>query len=129
MNNDAARANLAGLTALGTHLELDDFGTGYSSLAQLQRLPIGTIKIDRAFIRDLELERSAQAVVRAAIEMAHALGKTVVAEGVEHAGQLELLRGMGCDVLQGYFLSPPVTSAKFVELLRGYAGAASVQRV
>jgi diguanylate cyclase (GGDEF)-like protein len=118
MNNDAARANLAGLTALGTPLELDDFGTGYSSLAQLQRLPIVGIKIDRAFVRDIELERGSQAVVRAAIEMAHALGKTVVGEGVEHAGQLEMLRSMGCDVVQGYFLSPPVTAVKFADLLR-----------
>ena len=121
MDQDGARANLAGLTALGVPLELDDFGTGYSSLAHLQRLPIGTIKIDRGFIRDIEVERSSQAVVRAAIDMAEALGKSVVAEGVEHAGQLALLHTMGCYVMQGYLLSPPVTAAKFVEVLRSYA--------
>jgi diguanylate cyclase (GGDEF)-like protein len=127
MNNDAARANLAGLSALGTPLELDDFGTGYSSLAHLQKLPIVAIKIDRAFVRDIEAERSAQAVVRAAIEMAHALGKTVVGEGVEHAGQLELLRSMGCDLVQGYVLSAPVTAAKFADLLRSRPAAARAE--
>ena len=125
MDHNAAAANIAGLTALGTPLELDDFGTGYSSLAQLQRLPIATIKIDRAFIRDIEIERGAQAVVRAAIDMAHALGKAVVAEGVEYPAQLALLRTMGCDVVQGFCISPPVNALKFSELVRARAPEAS----
>ena len=125
MDHAAAAANIAGLTALGTPLELDDFGTGYSSLAQLQRLPIATIKIDRTFIRDLEVERSAQAMVRATIDMAHALGKSVVAEGVEYAGQLAQLRAMGCDLVQGFFISPPVNPGKLSELLRARSSAGS----
>ena len=121
MDHAAAAANVAGLTALGTPLELDDFGTGYSSLAQLQRLPIATIKIDRVFIRDIEIERSAQAMVRATIDMAHALGKSVVAEGVEYPAQLALLRAMGCDMVQGFVISPPVSPGKLTELLRSRA--------
>jgi EAL domain-containing protein (putative c-di-GMP-specific phosphodiesterase class I) len=125
MENEAAEANLAGISAFGVRLELDDFGTGYSSLAHLQRLPVATIKLDRAFIRSIEANASAQAVVRAAIDMAHALGKSVVAEGVENAGQLALLERMGCDTMQGYFLSPPVTADRFVELLGAHAPAAA----
>ena len=123
MDHAAAAANVAGLTALGTPLELDDFGTGYSSLAQLQRLPIATIKIDRVFIRDIEIERSAQAMVRATIDMAHALGKSVVAEGVEYPAQLALLRAMGCDMVQGFVISPPVSPGKLTELLRARAAS------
>jgi EAL domain-containing protein (putative c-di-GMP-specific phosphodiesterase class I) len=124
MEHEAIEGNLLGLNALGIQLELDDFGTGYSSLAHLQRLPIAAIKLDRAFIRGIETNAGAQAVVRAAIDMAHALGKSVVAEGVEQVGQLALLERMGCDTLQGYFLSPPVTAAKLVELLAARTPAA-----
>jgi diguanylate cyclase (GGDEF)-like protein len=119
MDEEATAKNLEALTALGTPLELDDFGTGYSSLARLQRLPVAAIKIDRSFIRDIDGDAGAQAVVRAAIEMAHALDKWVLAEGVEHAGQASMLETMGCDSLQGYFLSPPVTADKLTELLAG----------
>ena len=83
------------------------------------------IKIDRAFIGEIEVERGAQAVVRAAIEMAHALGKSVVAEGVEYAGQLAQLRALGCDVVQGFFISPPVNPGKLSELLRARSSASS----
>jgi len=117
MDHSAAAANLAGLTELGVRLELDDFGTGYSSLAHLQRLPIATIKVDRAFVRNIATDPSAHAVVRATVDMAHALGKSVVAEGVEYAAQLALLRKMNCDVVQGYYTSPPLTAAALVEFL------------
>jgi len=117
-DNVAANANLAGLIKLGTPLELDDFGTGYSSLAYLQRLPVATVKLDQAFIRTIETNRSTQAVVRAAIDMAHALGKTVVAEGVESEGQAALLTNMKCDTMQGYYLSKPVPAADFAQLVR-----------
>ena len=117
MDHTAAEANLAGLTELGVRLELDDFGTGYSSLAHLQRLPIATIKVDRAFVRNIATDPSAHAVVRATIDMAHALGKVVVAEGVEYAAQLALLRKMNCDLVQGYYISAPLTAPALVELL------------
>ena len=73
----------------------------------------------------MESNESAQAVVKAAIDLAHALGKAVIAEGVEHAGQAALLRGMGCDVIQGHYVSAPVLPAKFVELLGAYGAATS----
>ncbi len=114
----AANANLAQLYQLGTRLELDDFGSGYSSLARLQRLPVAGVKLDQAFIAPIERSFSAQAVVRAAIEMAHALGKYVVAEGVETAGQRKLLSIMACDLIQGYHLSPALPAAQFAELVR-----------
>ena len=117
-DNEAANANLTGLFKLGTPLELDDFGTGYSSLAYLQRLPVATVKLDQAFIRTMETSRSTQAVVRAAIDMAHALGKSVVAEGVENERQAALLTDMKCDTMQGYYLSEPVPAFEFSQLVR-----------
>jgi diguanylate cyclase (GGDEF)-like protein len=124
MDHEAVEVNLAGISAFGVRLELDDFGTGYSSLAHLQRLPVAAVKLDGAFIRGIEGDTSAQAVVRAAIDMAHALGKSVVAEGVENAAQLALLKQMGCDTMQGYHLSPPLIADRFVELLGAHAPAA-----
>ena len=117
MDHEAVKTNLVRLSALGVALELDDFGTGYSSLAHLQRLPIVAVKLDRAFILNIETNANARAVVRAAIDMAHALGKSVGAEGVEHAGQAALLQKIGCDMMQGYLLSPPVTAENFVDVL------------
>jgi diguanylate cyclase (GGDEF)-like protein len=112
-DSGAADATLARLSALGTPLELDDFGTGYSSLAYLQRLPVATIKLDRSFIRGIAESDNAQAIVRAAIAMVHALGKEVVAEGVETAEQLHLLRDWDCDAVQGYYLSKPLPASEF----------------
>ena len=76
------------------------------------------MKLDRAFIESMHQSDSAQAVVRAAIDMAHALGKTVIAEGVEHGEELALLVQMGCDVVQGYYISAPVTAGNFAALVR-----------
>ena len=112
-----AEQHLARLHQLGARLELDDFGTGYSSLARLQRLPVAGVKLDRSFIASMEDSSDAQAVVRSAIEMAHALGKYVVAEGVENARQQEILAAMGCDFLQGYHLGRPVPAAELAELM------------
>jgi EAL domain-containing protein (putative c-di-GMP-specific phosphodiesterase class I) len=117
-DSGAADATLARLIELGTRLELDDFGTGYSSLAYLQRLPVDTIKLDRSFIKGIPASDNAQAIVRAAIAMLHALKKEVVAEGVETGEQLALLRAWGCDAIQGFHLSKPVPAAEFVALLR-----------
>jgi len=112
-DSGAADATLARLCELGTPLELDDFGTGYSSLAYLQRLPVATIKLDRSFIRGIAANDNSQAIVRAAIAMVHALKKQVVAEGVETAEQLRLLREWNCDAIQGYYLSKPLPSSEF----------------
>jgi diguanylate cyclase (GGDEF)-like protein/PAS domain S-box-containing protein len=106
---DAALASetLAALRALGVRLAIDDFGTGYSSLAQLQRLTLDTLKIDRSFVMRLGESADAEAIVTSIIAMAHAVELTVVAEGVETAGQLELLRKLGCDQAQGFYLGKP----------------------
>jgi diguanylate cyclase (GGDEF)-like protein len=114
----AAEENLAGLHRLGTPLELDDFGTGYSSLAHLQRLPVDAVKLDHAFLSTIESSASSLAIVRAAIDMAHAVGKRVVAEGVEQPGQLALLSQMGCDLMQGYYISRPLPVPDFAAFMR-----------
>ena len=101
-------ACLERLRDIGVRLAIDDFGTGSSSLAYLHRLPIHACKIDRSFIRRLTSEASSVAIVRATIELAHALDLRVIAEGVEDAATLEVLRGMGCDLAQGYFISEAI---------------------
>ncbi len=99
---------LARLQQRGVMIALDDFGTGYSSLAYLKRFSVGTVKIDRTFIKDLPADEGSAAIVRAIIAMAHALGKRVVAEGAETAAQRAFLVGAQCDHLQGYWLSKPI---------------------
>ena len=99
-----------GLRRIGVFLSIDDFGTGYSSLSYLRQLPVRQLKIDRSFINDLETSDDARAVVDAVIKLAHALSLSVVAEGVETAGQRDILRGLDCDELQGYFFARPMPS-------------------
>jgi len=106
------------LKAEGSGLSLDDFGTGYSSLSYLQRLPVDRIKIDRSFVQDLNSNMGNATITRAMINMAHNLGLSVVAEGVETEGQLGYLRGLACDEMQGYLFSRPVPVAQFSQLLR-----------
>ena len=96
------------LRALGVRLSIDDFGTGYSSLAYLRRFPLDTLKIDRAFVSGLGVDSDSRAIALAIIEMAHALGLDVVAEGVENEEQLGVLVELGCDRAQGYLFSRPV---------------------
>ncbi len=114
MENPAMGAEFLGrLKALGVHLAIDDFGTGYSSLAYLRRFPVDTVKIDRAFIIDLENDDSSDTTLVAAIvAMAEALGVATVAEGVETEGQAERLRELGCRVAQGYLYSRPMPVAE-----------------
>ena len=108
---------LRGLTADGVRLALDDFGIGYSSLAYLKHLPVKTIKIDRSFVRDLGQDPDALALVRAIVTLGHSLRKRVVAEGVENAIQLALLRELGCDEAQGYHIARPLDAEQFADLL------------
>jgi EAL domain-containing protein (putative c-di-GMP-specific phosphodiesterase class I) len=108
---------LDGIGARGIRLALDDFGTGYSSLASLKRLPVSRIKIDRSFVRDIGSDPEDEAVVRAMVSLGHALGKSVVAEGVENEAQLAFLRRLGCDVAQGFLLARPRTAAELGPLL------------
>lgn len=94
----------------GVHLSIDDFGTGYSSLSYLRRLPAAELKIDSSFVMDLESSSDARAVVDAVVRLAHALGLKVVAEGVENQRQQDILVELGCDELQGYHFSKPISA-------------------
>ncbi|MEA2445922.1 MAG: diguanylate cyclase, partial [Thermoleophilales bacterium] len=99
------------LRALGTRLALDDFGSGYSSLSYLQSYPLDTVKLDRGFVERLDRSAATRAVVKAAIEMARALGLQVVAEGVERESQLSRLRELGCPYAQGFLFAPALEPA------------------
>lgn len=117
------------LRALGVSLAIDDFGTGESSLASLRRYPIDTIKIDRGFVARADQDPEAAAVVRAVIGVGHALGLTVIAEGVETEGERDLLRFLGCDLAQGFLFGRPMTAeaieTRYPELVAVPAAAAS----
>ncbi|PWF39536.1 sensor domain-containing protein [Massilia glaciei] len=118
MNNpEEAARNLRALKRLGVLLSLDDFGTGYSSLAQLKRFPFDFVKIDRSFIAGLPDDAEDAAIAAAIIAMAHSLHLRVVAEGVETEAQLELLRTLRCDELQGFYFSRPIPAQGFAALL------------
>jgi EAL domain-containing protein (putative c-di-GMP-specific phosphodiesterase class I) len=108
---------LQGLRAEGMRVAIDDFGTGYSSLAYLKRFPIQTLKIDRAFIKDMMDDPQDRAIVNAIIVMAHAMHIEVLAEGVERPDQLEYLLEKGCDRAQGYHFGKPVPAGEFQAML------------
>ena len=112
-----ASALLATLHRTGVKVWLDDFGTGFSGLSHLRRVPVDGVKIDRSFIADMLRDPDDLALTTAIIAMAHSLGITVVAEGVEKEGQFNLLRERGCDLAQGYWLGYPVTAAEFAQLV------------
>jgi len=106
----AATERLNALRDLGVRLAIDDFGTGYSSLAQLQRLPLDALKIDRSFVSGLGESKDAEAIVTSIIVMAHAVDLTVVAEGIENERQLEVLQRLGCDQAQGFYFGRPMAA-------------------
>jgi diguanylate cyclase (GGDEF)-like protein len=114
---DSNVEQLRTLRELGVQVAVDDFGTGLSSLAYLKRLPIGKLKIDRAFVKDLPGNEDDAAIASAIISMAHRLGLTVVAEGVETEAQRDFLAAQGCDCLQGYLYSRPLSVEAFDEML------------
>lgn len=109
----AALATMRVLRGLGVRLSIDDFGTGHSSLAQLRSLPVDEIKIDKSFVMRLDTHPEDTVIVRSAIEIGHNMGLVVIAEGVEQAGSLEILQGLHCDMVQGYFFSKPVDADAF----------------
>ena len=117
--DEEALVTLRRLAALGVHLSLDDFGTGYSSLGYLRAHPVQAIKIDRSFIEEVAHSVTAATLAETMITMAHALGKHVVAEGVETMEQLEFLRARRCDYAQGFYFARPAAAADITALLQG----------
>jgi EAL domain-containing protein (putative c-di-GMP-specific phosphodiesterase class I) len=109
---------LASFRQLGIKLLVDDFGTGYSSLSQLQRLDLDVLKVDKAFTAELGVRAESEVLFNAMVSMAHALRMTVVAEGVETEAQLRLLQSLGCDEVQGYYISHPVPAADIPPLMQ-----------
>jgi EAL domain-containing protein (putative c-di-GMP-specific phosphodiesterase class I) len=110
----------------GFHVSIDDFGTGYSSLGSLRRLPAAELKIDRAFVMDLETSEEARSIAKSIIDMARALGLKVIAEGVETVGQSNLLVDMGCDELQGFLYSMPIPADEIQKMaMNRHAGDGS----
>ena len=109
---------------------LDDFGTGYSSLSYLHRFPLNILKIDRSFVSRLEVSDERSAIVNTILTLGHKLGIEVIAEGVETAEQMQLLKAKGCDYGQGYYFSPPVDSKTLTNLLTSSpARALALERV
>jgi EAL domain-containing protein (putative c-di-GMP-specific phosphodiesterase class I) len=109
MENLSFTVNTLGkLMSMGVNISIDDFGTGYSSLNYLKHFPINFLKIDRSFVSDIIDDKNTCAIVKAIIDVAHTLNLKVIAEGVETEGQLSMLQGMGCDEIQGYYISKPL---------------------
>ncbi|MFV1993294.1 MAG: putative bifunctional diguanylate cyclase/phosphodiesterase [Acidiferrobacterales bacterium] len=108
-----ASKTLRALSELGISIAIDDFGTGYSSLSYLKKLPLNTLKIDKSFVMDMTNDESDAVIVRSIIDLAHNLGRRVVAEGIEDKETWELLSMLGCDGAQGYFISHPLPVSEF----------------
>jgi diguanylate cyclase (GGDEF)-like protein/PAS domain S-box-containing protein len=117
-NPETAAATLRGLKALGVRISIDDFGTGHSSLGYLTRFPIDALKIDRSFVSGVAVNANDASIAQAVIRLSHALGLTVIAEGVEEAAQADLLACQGCDEMQGYYLARPMPAEACTALLK-----------
>ena len=116
-DNRAVASNLAGIAALGIDLSIDDYGTGNATLEYLRSVPCQEIKIDRSFVTSLVKDNGDMLLVESTIELAHGLGRRVIAEGIEDPETLELLRGIGCDIAQGYYLAKPMRIEALESLL------------
>jgi EAL domain-containing protein (putative c-di-GMP-specific phosphodiesterase class I) len=116
-DTDATVETMRQIKRLGVRLALDDFGTGYSSLSYLKRFPIDVLKIDQSFTFEVTSDDGAASITRAIIAMARSLNMTTVAEGVETKAQLDFLGALGCDVMQGFYISRPLPVARLTALL------------
>jgi diguanylate cyclase (GGDEF)-like protein len=116
--NQTVTTQFQELHQLGVNIALDDFGTGYSSLAYLKNFPVTNVKVDRSFVRDIETNAREMALVTSIVSMAHSLGLTVTAEGVENAHQHNMLADLGCEEMQGFYFSRPVPEQEATALLR-----------
>lgn len=119
---DFTRSAIQQLRKAGIGIALDDFGSGASSLTALRRNPVDKLKIDRSFVQALTAADPTEAMVKAMVALAGALGMRVAAEGVETAEQRGILRSIGCHELQGPLFSPPLTAGRFTDLLAGKSG-------
>lgn len=117
-NPDFAVSVLSVISALGIHISIDDFGTGYSSLAHLKRFSVNTLKIDKSFVRDVDLSSTDAAIATAIIAMGNSLKLNVIAEGVETQAQYEFLKENNCDQVQGYLFCRPLPPEELIEMLR-----------
>ena len=116
-----ARRVISELKSLGVRISLDDFGTGYSALSYLKHFNVDALKIDRTFVQDLPTDRGDAAIVSAVVALGHAMGLTVVAEGVETAEQAALVRRLGCDELQGFYFAKPMSFASLRRVVLGWS--------
>lgn len=114
------------IAKMGIQLSIDDFGTGYSSLAYLKRLPVNELKIDRSFVMNIERDQSDVTIVKSTIELGHNLGLKVVAEGIENQKVWDILKLMGCDYGQGYFMSKPMAADKLFDWTTQWAAAPAI---
>ena len=122
---DEAHKTLKALAAIGVSVVLDDFGTGYSSLSYLQRLPISGVKIDRSFVEEIDTVERSREIVRSIVALAHVLGLTTTAEGIERAAQVDALTDLGVTYGQGFFFSPAIAVSHLADLASGVRFAAS----
>jgi EAL domain-containing protein (putative c-di-GMP-specific phosphodiesterase class I) len=116
-NQDEALRNIDALAGAGARISIDDYGSGMSSLAYLKRIPADELKIDKAFVSQLDAQDRDALMVKSTIDLAHALGMKVTAEGVETEAALRVLAGMGCDCVQGYLIAKPMPEAEFTRFL------------
>lgn len=124
---DDVLEHIAELKALGVSIAVDDYGTGYSSLSYLKDYPVDTLKLDASFVRDLQNSPSSQGIVSSTIPLAHKLGMTMVAEGVENKQQLRFLQAQNCDRVQGHYFSVPLSLEEVLPYLRAHSSRAASQ--
>ena len=105
------------MSELGIRVAIDDFGTGYSSLSYLHKLSVDKLKVDRSFVRDSQTNRENVEIIKAIVSLGHALNLSVIAEGCENKDQLQMLKILGCDSVQGFYLSRPLSADKAEEFL------------
>lgn len=128
-NPDQVLTTMQGMAGLGVRFSLDDFGTGFSSFMHLQRLPIDLLKIDRSFVKGIDAPGADRQLINAMIDLGHSLDLEVVAEGVEQRQQLDALRQMGCDQVQGFFISPAMPFEELCYFLEAYRMGREDQQV
>jgi EAL domain-containing protein (putative c-di-GMP-specific phosphodiesterase class I) len=114
---DHAATALKKIKALGVSIAIDDFGTGYSSLSYLHQFPLDTLKIDRAFVINMDKSENSKRIVNSVVQLALGLDMNIVAEGIEEKTQMDALRELGCQYGQGYYMAKPATAEKTVELI------------